>query len=750
MAEKKKAEEVEDDEEYESDLDDAPLPAVRRRAAASDDDEGGGAMGSSAPWSVAGSDLDPDSDSDGQGAAEMYDEEEEEESVYDEEGSQECDELEARGGGVGGGEALEDEGKYGDEEADGVVAALGDEGKYDGEEAEGQADVEAAVEGAEVVNKEGEAQAVPTIGAFYMHDDRFLDPENGRHGSQRKVFSGQKLWYPKDDNGRRPRGSFRAWDGCRTRGYDHVYLERTLSPSYSYDDREEYKYVPKEPRTFFATTGDHKSFLKESNNMYGNANNYRRVPSKFHTCYDHGDTKNSAYVQTGSHTYYGNAKGFTGAHDGYRGRASKPYIPHSNSAPEIYSGQYIRSQNEDSSSNAERGKHPSQTLGFRTEKNFPMKQTSLSNLNSASPSLYHSRSSHQEQPFIQRGKAPPVMFSKLFTSSVRIAHSSLKPQSRPVYRVKAVVPSGRGNGLDSLCMVATEDIDNPGSNLSGSASDNYSQNSKSSDQRTVYQERSIHRPFQSTSRVSIQEFCPKPASTTQIQSHVTSSYEDTETIISPGLVNSLMSSAVKTRLKEEVERPSFTYDEGHVHGVTGARLLVPSSSTGAMGATYNPPRFGSYYPQPSELMPSLVSPRDHSVTEVLTHEIPEVVGHQLGPRQNKIRRSKFGIEPEGIPSSFHCPSQVSQFELCQPFSIYLVCTALSLNYSRARSQVFIRLDHAEITIWIGRNGQWREEAPGPCFAHFRPSCSYIRPSVAPPSEHVHVVVWFKTRPREPT
>lgn len=97
------------------------------------------------------------------------------------------------GGGVGGGEALEDEGKcadeealedegrYGDEEADGVVAALGDEGKCDGEEAE----VEAAVEGAEVVNKEGEAQAVPTIGAFYMHDDRFRDPENGRHGSQR-------------------------------------------------------------------------------------------------------------------------------------------------------------------------------------------------------------------------------------------------------------------------------------------------------------------------------------------------------------------------------------------------------------------------------------------------------------------------------------------------------------------------------------------------------------------------------------
>lgn len=302
-------------------------------------------------------------------------------------------------------------------------------------------------------------------------------------------------------------------------------------------------------------------------------------------------------------------------------------------------------------------KYPSQTLGFQTEKNFPMKQTSPSNLNSASPSFYHSRSSHQEQPFIQRGKARAVMFSKLFTSSVRMAHNSLKPQSRPVYRVKAVVPSGRGNTLDSLSTNAMEEIDNPGSNLSGSASDNYIQYSKSSDKGTVYQERSIHRPFQSTSRVSTLVFCPKPLSTTQIQSHVTSSNEDIETSMSPGLVNSLVSSAVKTELKEEVEGPSFTYDEGHVHGVTGARgltlsdkalqfsgqhprgpdtpfigrtlprfvvrqlvggssemnqmtwLLVSSSSTGAPGATHNPPHFGSYYPQPSELVPSLVSPR---------------------------------------------------------------------------------------------------------------------------------------------
>ncbi|KAF0918099.1 hypothetical protein E2562_022687 [Oryza meyeriana var. granulata] len=732
MAEKKA--EVVEDEEYESDLDDAPLPAVRRRAAASDDeekDEGRGATGSSAPSNVAGSYL--NSDSDGQGAAEMYDDE-----VYGDEGSEECDEFEAGGGGVGG-EALEDEGKSADEEADNVVVALGDEGKYDVEEADGvvaalegegkydgnEGDGEATGEGVEVarkgsevevMKKGSEAQAVPTTGAFYMHDDRFPDQENGRHGSQRRVFGGQKLWYPKDDSvwahdrfyemnfhnspndsGRTPRGSFRAWGGGRTDGFDHGYLERTLCPSYYHDDREEYKYVPKESRTPFATTKDHRSFLKEPNTLYGNANNYRRVPSKFHTYYDHDDTKNFPNVQRGSHTCYGDSNGFNSAQDGYRGRVSRPYRPHWMSAPSIYSGQYIRCQNEEDSSNAEGGRHPSQTLGFWTEQTLPWKQTSPSNVNSASPSFYHSRS-YEELPMIQRRKARPVMFSKLFTSSVRMAHSSLKPQSHPVYRVKAVVPSGRGNTLDSLCTVATEDIGNPALNSSTSALGNYSQYSKSSDQGAGYQERSIHRPVQSTSRVSTQIFCPKPASATQLQSHASSSDEDADTSISPGSINSLESSAVKKGLeKEKVEGASFAYDGGYVHGVTGARglilgdkgfarppALLPvlqfsgqhprgpggpfssmtlprfvaqqqlggssemnqmawlpifSNATGPLGATHTPPNLGSYYPSPSEAVPSLVPPRDYSVTEVpvslMSQEIP---GHQLGQRQNKTRR----------------------------------------------------------------------------------------------------------------
>ena len=88
MADKEKPEAEE--EEYESDLDDAPLSALWRRDAASDDegedeDEDGGT-----PLRRRKAGF--DADSDGQGAAE----------VYDEEGEEEYGGFEAEDGGVRG------------------------------------------------------------------------------------------------------------------------------------------------------------------------------------------------------------------------------------------------------------------------------------------------------------------------------------------------------------------------------------------------------------------------------------------------------------------------------------------------------------------------------------------------------------------------------------------------------------------------------------------------------------------------
>ena len=150
---RRRAEASDEDED-----DDSPLPALRRRVEASDDDEdSGGGRGSPPPSTVSGS----DSDSDGQGAAEVYDEGED---------SEKCEGLQedfGTGRGGGGGEADE----------------VADEGNYEEEEA--QANGGDAVEGEDKEKKGVETYVMPRIGAFFMHDDRFHNKENGSQGRQR-------------------------------------------------------------------------------------------------------------------------------------------------------------------------------------------------------------------------------------------------------------------------------------------------------------------------------------------------------------------------------------------------------------------------------------------------------------------------------------------------------------------------------------------------------------------------------------
>ncbi|CAO2190893.1 unnamed protein product [Urochloa humidicola] len=163
--------EVEEDEEYVSDPDDAPLPTMRRREAS--DDEG---SEDGRPRARIG----PDQDDDGQGAPEAYDDEVDEE-YYDEEEEEVgewFEEYEGRAppptedGGGGGQESREEDGVAGEE------ALAEGEAKGEGEE------------------KEQEPFAVPTSGAFYMHDDRFQEENRGR---RRRMFGGRKLWDAKDD-----------------------------------------------------------------------------------------------------------------------------------------------------------------------------------------------------------------------------------------------------------------------------------------------------------------------------------------------------------------------------------------------------------------------------------------------------------------------------------------------------------------------------------------------------------------------
>lgn len=188
---------VGEDEEYESDPEQAKLSLkMRRRRTASDDEEedGDGDGDDRVRVRVTDSRV-SDYESDGQGAAADYDddeydlvEEEEEEELREEvvdevEGSVKKDVDETDAGGVFVSESVVDQF---DENENGV--------------GEG--------EGVQEGKKENEPFAVPTAGAFYMHDDRFRDSAGGRNRyflclylclfmciGLIKLELGFKLWY---------------------------------------------------------------------------------------------------------------------------------------------------------------------------------------------------------------------------------------------------------------------------------------------------------------------------------------------------------------------------------------------------------------------------------------------------------------------------------------------------------------------------------------------------------------------------
>ncbi|XP_024030466.1 protein MLN51 homolog [Morus notabilis] len=182
-----------EDVDYESDPEEAKRSLAMRRREASDDEEEGG-VGEKRRVDRRGG-IHSDDESDGQGGAAEYDEdeeelvlddeEEEEEEIDDEEGEEEEEVYEESGRGrEGGGENLavavpKEVSCNGRAPVDGSVEAHG-ESQAEGEEEK----------------KEHEPFAVPTAGAFYMHDDRFRDNAGGRH---RRTHGGRRLWESKDD-----------------------------------------------------------------------------------------------------------------------------------------------------------------------------------------------------------------------------------------------------------------------------------------------------------------------------------------------------------------------------------------------------------------------------------------------------------------------------------------------------------------------------------------------------------------------
>lgn len=177
--------------EYESDPEDTKMSLKMRRREASDDEEDGGEK------PVRRID---EFDGESEGAAAEYEDDLEEEDYYDLDEDYVEEEIEEanygeKGSEIGGGSVM----VVPVDGAEPVKAAVdGDmgEGIVVKNGAETTEEIRVDGGGHEGEKKENEPYAVPTAGAFYMHDDRFQDNTRGRN---RRMLAGRNLWESKDN-----------------------------------------------------------------------------------------------------------------------------------------------------------------------------------------------------------------------------------------------------------------------------------------------------------------------------------------------------------------------------------------------------------------------------------------------------------------------------------------------------------------------------------------------------------------------
>ncbi|KAJ1689454.1 hypothetical protein LUZ63_013609 [Rhynchospora breviuscula] len=389
-------------EEYESDPEDLPLPAMRRREAASDDEEDESDGGEDPPQekneSVMARDARSDGDSDGQGGAEEYDDDDVDD--YDEL-EEEYDEL---------GEEYEEE--LEEENRNGVVGEKR-EGELGGDNREGNGEENRDEENKEGEKKENEPYAVPTAGAFYMHDDRFQ--ENGRGGRRRRMHGGgRKIWNPKDE---------RAWVHDR-------FEEMTIH----------------EPR--------HDDDKRRSRGRYrGRGGNGGRGPRRA----GGGGDRGGSYPRggRGPRTYYEDGQNHNKGPRFVRGRGQRRYEPvvrHNPRNQPPQEKQILQRTNEQgsnptaSSTGTNTRQHSQAQTSHTLSSSQPKKQAFSSSLNSASPPFYPSNSSNNNQDLSTAMRrdtqnSGPIQ-SDNRGKSIAVG-STLAPNSSSTVRV------GRGGGNDN-------------------------------------------------------------------------------------------------------------------------------------------------------------------------------------------------------------------------------------------------------------------------------------------------------------
>lgn len=356
---------VGEEEEYESDPEQAKLSLKmrRRREASDDEEEEDDDDDGDARIRVRERLIDSrvsDCDSDGQGAAADYDDEEYDLAEDEEELLEEVED--------------EDFGdRRGESEVQGVMEGTsvgvnrendqtGGDGFYAPENVE-QSDDNAngeVGEGGQEEKKENEPFAVPTAGAFYMHDDRFRDSAGGRH---RRTLGGRKLWELRDDS---------KW------GHDK-FEEMTMQERH-YDEGRR---VPRgRNRARGRNRGEDRGFVRGNRPKAYNNNNQTSAPKSV------------------------------------RGRGPRRYQPSTQKSFDAPTQGRQPAKPIEKTSHASSGRVSAATSASESSQAPVRKNVVASNLNSASPPFYPSGSSNKETNLTQkkdaqtgshnRGPRPPV------------------------------------------------------------------------------------------------------------------------------------------------------------------------------------------------------------------------------------------------------------------------------------------------------------------------------------------------------
>lgn len=369
--------------EYDSDPEDALRPSMMRRREASDDEDGEGSCGEREIKTILKERLGigSDDESDGEGSERGYADEEEYEEQEEEEMLEEVDE------GVEGGDevierAVHEGGRSRDaRELEGSVLLSEESGLMSGGEIGGYKEKGPA----EDEKKESEPYAVPTAGAFYMHDDRFEENGRGRH---RRMPGGRRLWESKDDQ---------AWV--------HDRFEEMKLQDRRYEER-------RMPKSRFRGRGSKRG--RGAGRGYGRGNRPRPY-------FDDNSNQNSAPKSV-------------------RGRGPIRYEPLSNNT-DVYPNQTKQNRKtQETPSDNISAKKFSQISDGPSELAAPRKQTFASSLSSASPPFYPSGSSNQDvvanqKRDVQTGSNKPI------SSTMQMENYFSAPHSASLFKGKNIVDS---------------------------------------------------------------------------------------------------------------------------------------------------------------------------------------------------------------------------------------------------------------------------------------------------------------------